>query len=161
MVYEQHLINRFLSKVKKTKSCWIWMHGKNKGYGIFWANGKTIRAHRISYVFFKGRIPKKMLVCHLCDNPSCVNPGHLFLGTPRDNIQDSISKKRFPGIIANRKNLAKGTRVNTAKLKDSDIVKIRRMYLNGKFTQKQLSKKFGVNQQSVSGIVLNQTWRHV
>lgn len=76
--------------------CWVWMGTTTKkGYGKLMINYKTIRAHRLAYEVFKGPIPENILVCHKCDTPACINPNHLFLGTPNDNIQDIIIKKRW------------------------------------------------------------------
>jgi hypothetical protein len=88
-------IDRFYSKVEKTSSCWNWTHSKNKfGHGMFSFQGKTIGAHRFSFDLHKGSLPHNLFVCHSCDNPSCVNPSHLWLGTAKDNAQDMIKKGR-------------------------------------------------------------------
>lgn len=76
--------------------CWIW-HGSflPNGYGRFGLNMKSYKAHRVAYFIIYGEIPKRKLVCHKCDNPSCVNPEHLFVGSPRENTLDMLSKGRL------------------------------------------------------------------
>ena len=89
---------RFWKYTRKTKTCWIWTAATLRGYGMFGrqCGGKkeTFSAHRFSYELHKVKIPKGMLVCHSCDNPSCVNPDHLWIGTPRDNQLDMVKKGR-------------------------------------------------------------------
>ena len=85
----------FWSKVKKTKKCWIWIAGLTRqGYGNFHINGKSYLAHRCSWKFMNGEIPGGMNILHHCDNEPCVNPRHLFTGTTKDNVRDSINKGR-------------------------------------------------------------------
>jgi hypothetical protein len=93
---DESLIRRFWDKVEKTNSCWIWKAFKNRqGYGkIGTSSCKSINAHRVSWVIHNGQIPDNHFVCHKCDNPSCVNPDHLFIGTRQDNINDMMIKKR-------------------------------------------------------------------
>jgi HNH endonuclease len=77
-------------------SCWEWTASKFRdGYGQIKVNRKNKKAHRIAYELFKGPIPENMLVCHTCDNPGCVRPEHLFLGTALDNSHDMINKGRY------------------------------------------------------------------
>jgi len=91
MSYEQ----RFLQKVNKTDSCWIWTGATNsRGYGSFRFNGKSVLSHRFSYQHFNGNIPEGMLICHRCDVPVCVNPEHLWVGSQLDNSNDKYAKNR-------------------------------------------------------------------
>ena len=90
--------DRFFTKVQKATSCWIWTgHKLKKGYGLI-SRGRRgespIQAHRLSYELHIGEIPDGMCVLHKCDNPSCVNPEHLFLGTEKDNTLDMLQKER-------------------------------------------------------------------
>lgn len=90
------LRQRFNCKVARTPTCWWWHGAKNsQGYGKLRAGNKWWTAHRISYLLHKGKIPPDLWVLHRCDNPSCVNPDHLFLGTRQDNIEDARQKGRL------------------------------------------------------------------
>lgn len=96
-------MKRFFDKVNKTDSCWIWTAGGRgkTGYGAFKLNGKVIDSHRVSYTMHKGEIPKDLYVCHTCDNRKCVNPDHLFLGSPKENWQDGFDKGKIKCISKN------------------------------------------------------------
>lgn len=93
-VYE-NLKDRFYGKIKKTKTCWYWTACVSSfGYGQISVNGKSVGAHRISWEIHNGSILDGLHVLHKCDNPPCVNPDHLFLGTNKDNVEDRYVKGR-------------------------------------------------------------------
>jgi hypothetical protein len=98
----KNTIEHIFSTLDKTSSpngCWLWTKAKDyDGYGVTIYNGKTVGAHRLSYIVHKGPIPSsKLFVCHTCDNPSCVNPNHLWLGTNQENQIDNRDKGRKCG----------------------------------------------------------------
>ncbi len=77
--------------------CWLWNAGVNsKGYGYFTVSGRSVLAHRASFVIYNGPVPKHLMVCHKCDTPLCVNPSHLFLGDALANVRDAMEKGRLP-----------------------------------------------------------------
>lgn len=94
---DENTLHRFWIKVRKTRTCWLWRRAKSAhGYGQFhyFMGHKQIAAHRVSWLLAYGEIPEGMCVLHDCDNPVCVNPNHLFLGTQKDNIHDMQYKGR-------------------------------------------------------------------
>lgn len=89
---------RFFEKVDLSGDCWVWTGARTAGYGTLFRNGRHERASRLAWEIATGSPPPPdLLVCHHCDNPPCVRPSHLFLGTDRDNAQDAISKGRVRG----------------------------------------------------------------
>lgn len=149
---------RFWSKVKRMKSneCWEWIgYLKPDGYGLTRnINMKKHNAHRVAWEIIHGEIPKGegyhgYCVLHKCDNRSCVNPSHLFLGTHKDNMRDMVSKGRL-----NRK----GENNGRAKLTLNDVNKIRRLYKGKRGEQTALGKQFGVAQNTIRDIVFNIHW---
>lgn len=138
---------------KGEDDCWNWKARKDiKGYGILNVAYST-KAHRLSWLIHYGEIPDGMFVCHKCDNTSCVNPNHLFLGTAKDNNLDKIRKGRG--------NTAKGERNFGAILSEKQVITIRFLYSSGKFSTYFLSDVFQVSRNCISRIVNNITWRHL
>lgn len=142
---------RFLSKIEKTKSCWNWIGSIDKyGYGyIKLKTGKHRKAHRLSYEIFIGKIPENLFVCHTCDNPKCVNPKHLFVGSARDNMKDAINKKR--ALI--------GEKNPRAKLTTEQVKEIRFRSKSEKTIE--LAREFNVSTGAIQDIKHNRNWRNI
>lgn len=162
----EYLKERFFKRFdKKESGCWEWSARKDQcGYGNISHDYKELKAHRVSWTIFKGDIPANMCVCHHCDNPACVNPDHLFLGSHKDNMDDRDRKKRCcrgeKRSELNRQFGIKGERVYNSKLnadKVKEIVMLRRQGL--KF--REIADKFGVKHPTVQGILNGRYWRHV
>lgn len=134
--------------------CWQWTgcianSGKCLPYGRIGQGRRTIMAHRLSYQIHRNQeIPEGLFVCHKCDNPGCVNPEHLFLGTPLDNMMDRDSKGRQ----------AKGERNGSAKINMAIARQIRQTDSEGEFTLAELSSRFGISVPQVSRILRNESW---
>lgn len=143
------IFERFEEKYipEPNSGCWIWISAcTNKGYGHMWVAGRWYeKAHRLSYLLHKGAIPSQQRVCHRCDNPHCVNPDHLWLGTQMQNINDAMAKGRF------RNGTSWGENNGSSKLSSDDVKAIRlhpRFYGSGKL----LAEKFGVRESTISMI---------
>lgn len=147
------IADRFLSRVSKTEKCWIWKGGKDDfGYGSFSLEGRARKAHIASYKLFKGDVPEGLCVLHKCDNPPCVRPEHLFLGTKADNMHDMIQK--------GREKHSKGIDRPMAKLTENDIPTIRKHRNNG-LSYGQIGKLFGVDPKTVWSVCNGKTWTHI
>jgi hypothetical protein len=146
---------RFWSKVEKLgpDECWNWIAGINKGgYGQLKYEGHTDRAHRIAWILAYGPIPDNFGVLHACDNPACVNPHHLFLGTQSDNIKDCVKK--------NRQNPPKGEVHYMAKLTKKHVLEIRSKLTMG-FRICDLASIYKVCSKTISQIKCRETWVHI
>lgn len=145
-------MDRFLDRVKKhPNGCILWTGFINsKGYGNFQCFGSktTIAAHRAAYEMFVGPIIAGLFVCHRCDNPICVNPTHLFLGTHKDNMADMVQKRRIPS----------GSRSFKAKLTWDKVAEIRRRHAAGE-AQNALAREFGVHATTVGAFITGTGWR--
>lgn len=147
-------INRFMKLVTITDSCWLWKgarHG-SMGYGAFRFDGGTRTAHRVSWILHRGEIPASLCVLHTCDNPLCVNPDHLFLGTYADNHKDMAQKGRASGGT-------KGEKHHQAKLTKEQVAEIRSLYAQlPKPTYSFVAGLYGVSLQQIFRIANNQSW---
>ncbi len=135
--------------------CWYWTGTKSsRGYGACFINGDGSRksAHRCSYEFYKGQIPKGFVVCHHCDNRICVNPDHLFTGTQKDNVRDMIKK--------GRQREHKPEDMYSKILSAEDVLLIVDMSNNG-FGRRELGKLLGIAHQTISSIMCGHTWDSV
>ena len=144
---------RFWAKVARADgdACWQWTAGRfDTGYGAFTIERRTMKAHRVSYELAYGPIPDGAFVCHRCDNPTCVRPDHLFLGTPLDNARDRDVKGRG----ADRR----GERAGAAKLTRLQVRRIRQLYASGRLSQAALAARFGISQGTVHVIVTGKCW---
>ena len=149
------LIQRLLknSTIDDKTSCWNWNKSITKwGYGHIKVKGKVMLAHRISYEANKEPIPDGLCVLHKCDNPACINPDHLFLGTNADNVRDKVSKNR-----QSHTGQSKGERHSLAKLTEQDVLNIRASHLS----QKQLAEQYNTTQPNISLIKNRVKWTHI
>lgn len=157
---DEGFIQKFWEKVdiRTHDECWMWTAYKNQdGYGVCKVKidkkWKTMLSHRVSYFITFG-----FFVCgenrclHSCDNPSCVNPNHLFVGTQKDNIEDMYKK--------NRQTILYGIRSGMAKLNDEKVHEIKKM-LSEMVPIDEIAKKFGVTKNNISSIKTGKTWRRV
>jgi len=149
-------INRFWLRIKKNtgNGCWEWTaHKDPDGYGRIWINGKCVRAHRYSWELHNRSIPNDMCVLHHCDNPKCVKPAHLFIGTSGDNNRDCVAKGRHSsGTI-------KGTAMVAKKLSNIEVRVIRIYYPTLK--QKILAEIFNVDPSTISRIIAGRSRKTV
>ena len=132
--------------------CWEWQgsYFSNNPYGQFMVNRKNYRVHRLAYsVANKVELLNNMNVCHTCDNPKCINPNHLFLGSHQDNRNDCIDKNRQ----------AKGEQINQSKLTAKEVLEIRNRFKKG--DSAKIANEYGVAPSTILQIVRRLTWKHI
>lgn len=142
----------FWDRVEKTATCWLWKgQRRGRGYGVIAVHHRKRYAHRMAWELTHGPIPEGLQIMHICDNPPCVNPAHLQLGSPKDNSVDAMNKGR----------LAKGYyRVTNPKLTPAQVTEIRRRAAAGEGTM-SLSRAFGLTPGNIWKIKTRRTWLEV
>jgi len=152
----QDEIDRFEAKRVELErdDCWVWQGAKyQNGYGMVAlrrGKRKTFSAHRIAWIIANGQnVPEGLMVCHKCDNRSCVNPNHLYVGTGKDNNTDTI--------IRNRGNRKIGEKCSWAKLSDNEALKI----FHSIERQSVLARKYKVDPSTISQIKSGSRWKHL
>src|ERR1019366_4232733 len=158
---------RFWTHVEKTESCWLWIGGKrNKHHQIVDDDGKSVGVHRVSWELHFGPIPDGLFVCHNCpggDNPACVRPEHLFLGTQAENVRDMHRKgraatgERSPARL-HPERMPRGETHWNARLTTASVQQIR---TDADLGSLELSKVFGVSQGAIKDVLARRTWRDV
>jgi len=152
---KEKIINR--SYPEPNTGCWLWGDSLNAfGYGILKASKihkNMVTAHRVSYWVNKNPFDLSMHVLHKCDNPCCVNPDHLYLGTHQDNMNDRTKRNRTNRIAP------KGSKCGASKLTEKDIKSIRIMACA--FNQSQIADTYNVSQTTIHYILTRKTWKHI
>jgi hypothetical protein len=145
------LPQRFRAKVEQGPGCWLWRGARTLGgYGQIIQAGRRLYTHRVAYELAPGPIPPGLLVCHRCDNPPCVNPAHLFLGTHAENMGDSSRKGRMrPGSQSPR-----------AKVTEAQVAELRRIRPRGRLIHEHAGR-LGISPWTVYSILNGRFWRHV
>lgn len=165
------LVERFWEKVDRSggpEECWPWVGAvHHSGRGVVWVseNRRAEIASRVAWELTNGHIADGLLVCHHCDNPLCMNPAHLFLGTPAQNSADMVAKGRQCSGERSHLHLhperRRGENSPVAKLSEEQVREIRRRYAEGGVLQRELGAEYGIHQGAVSGIVLRKSWTHI
>lgn len=148
---EHRIKNHVLQLGPLPTECWIWQGSLRRGYGQIGWDGKNWFAHRVMWTLCHGEIPEGIFVLHHCDTPSCINPDHLFLGTPEDNTADMFAKGRQQD---------REDRLGGALLTETQVSYIK-LFLAEGWSQPELAKRYGVDHATISAINRGRTWSHV
>jgi hypothetical protein len=157
---KEQVMSQYLEKAKQRfeakflpvpeAGCWLWESALDSGgYGLFAFNGKAVTAHRVSWTLYRGAIPNGVCVLHKCDERSCVNPDHFFLGSQSDNALDMVKKKRG--------NHSRGEKNGWSTLTADQV----RSILSDDRAQSVIAKAYGTTQANVSSIKLGKAWKHI
>ncbi len=144
-----------LNTPEPNSGCWLWIGAHHQGYGTIWDGKRQARATHISLLLHGRPIPEGMHACHRCDNPCCVNPDHIFIGTRSDNMRDMHNKGR-----ARRTLSMKGSENPKARLTEDAVRKIRADYLRGVPLQ-EIRREHGLASNHAWSIIRGKLWRHV
>lgn len=147
-----YYVIKFLRSFQKAeRGCWIWVGAKdNNGYGRFTVKRKNILAHRLSYLLYYQTLPSDLFVLHSCDNPSCISPFHLSLGTQLENMQQAKQRNR----------MALGAKCASTKLLESEVMEIKSL-LREKVSQAEIAKRFNVTPSTISLINSGKNWAYI
>ena len=170
--YNAKDLERFWAKTDKSNgedACWVWIAGRTtRGYGTIYWLGTSHLSSRIAYEITYGAIPDGQCVLHKCDNPPCVNPKHLFLGTRQDNLADMRTKGREKHAVGTEngaytcpEKVRRGTAITLSKLDDDKVRDIRNQYDKGDTSYDKLAKQYSVSKQVIASVIHRKTWRHV
>ena len=153
-----HAASVIWKRVKKTKTCWLWIGCLNKsGYGNTRYQGKAYRAHRLSYLLTYGSIPDGKMICHKCNVRNCVRPSHLYAGDHSTNTLDMIRA----GTWKIKRFVAYGQDHPISKLRNTEVKKIVRLYRIRKWSHRTLAARFGVARRTIARIVQGECWSHL
>lgn len=160
--HSKKLLNNVL--IDESNKCWEWVGAKSsEGYGRYNyqvdRKQKHMAAHRLSYTLFIGPIKDKFFVCHKCDNPCCVNPDHLFLGTHKENMDDMRHKGRSNYKFAHRENRFIGEKNGRVVLSEGDVIKV--LQMRGHASERDVARTFNVAHSSIRRIWIGATWKHI
>jgi hypothetical protein len=146
--------------IRAESGCWLWQrHRTASGYGMLYYDGKMRSAHRVSFFVYRRPIPVGLCVCHSCDNPACVNPDHLWLGTQKENLQDASRKGHMLGSQSPHPTL-QGACNPQAKLNNRQVSVIRRARTLG-VSCRFLATCFPVSHHTISEITRRVAWKNI